>query len=242
MALVRFHDIHKRFGPLKVLQGISLDITAGKRTAILGPNGSGKTTLIKTLLGMVLPDAGDVFFRDASVLGKYQYRKALVYMPQIAIFPHNLRVRELIALVPRLRQQPARPEPVIERFGVGEFMHKRMNALSGGMKQKVNLVLAFMFDAPLLILDEPTNGLDPLATLELKKLMKEETARGKTILFSSHLMSFVQQLAEHIVFLLEGKIYFQGAPEALLHSTGTDSVEEAVAWLMKRHHTSTQPA
>ncbi len=242
MALVRFHHIHKRFGPLEVLRGISVDILEGQRTAILGPNGSGKTTLIKTLLGMVIPDRGEVLFKGQSVIGKYLYRQEMVYMPQIAIFPHNLTVKELIALVPRLRRQPAHPDPLIERFEVHHFLEKRMNELSGGMKQKVNLVLAFMFDVPLLILDEPTNGLDPIATIELKKLMEEETHKGKTIIFSSHLMEFVQHMAQRIVFLLEGHIYFEGTIEALLHSTETASVEAAVAQLMKQSHAQTQPA
>ncbi|NPA34266.1 MAG: ABC transporter ATP-binding protein [Chlorobi bacterium] len=230
--MVRFIEVNKKFGKLQVLDNVSIDVEEGIRTAILGPNGSGKTTLIKTLLGMVIPDSGEVLFKGESVLGKYKYRREIVYMPQIALFPQNLTVKELLDLIPKLRMQPAKYDGLIERFGVNEFMHKKMNALSGGMRQKVNLVLAFMFDVPLIILDEPTNGLDPVAVLELKKLLREEEEKGRTIIFTSHIMDFVQQMADRIVFLLEGVVKFKGTVEEILQETDSTSLEEAVASLI----------
>ena len=230
--MVRFIEVCKRFGKLKVLNNVSIDVEEGIRTAILGPNGSGKTTLIKTLLGMVIPNSGDVIFKGTSVLGKYAYRKEIVYMPQIALFPQNLTVKELLALIPKLRKQNAKYDDLVNRFGVNEFMHKKMNALSGGMRQKVNLVLAFMFDVPLIILDEPTNGLDPVAVLELKKLLREEEKKGRTIIFTSHIMDFVQQMADRIVFLLEGHVKFNGTVAEILNKTGSETLEEAVASLI----------
>ncbi len=233
--MVRFIEVCKRFGKLQVLDNVSIDVEKGIRTAILGPNGSGKTTLIKTLLGMVIPDSGDVLFKGESVIGKHKYRREIVYMPQIALFPQNLTVKELLDLIPKLRRQSARYDGLIERFGVNEFMHKKMNALSGGMRQKVNLVLAFMFDVPLIILDEPTNGLDPVAVLELKKLLREEEEKGRTIIFTSHIMDFVQQMADRIVFLLEGVVKFKGTVEEILQETDSSSLEEAVASLILKN-------
>ncbi len=232
MEMVKFIEVNKRFGRLQVLKDVSIDVEEGIKTAILGPNGSGKTTLIKTLLGMVIPDSGDVIFKGESVLGKYKYRREIVYMPQIALFPQNLTVKELLELIPKLRKQEAKYDDLVDRFGVNEFMHKKMNALSGGMRQKVNLVLAFMFDVPLVILDEPTNGLDPVAVLELKKLLYEEEKKGRTIMFTSHIMDFVQQMADRIVFLLEGVVNFEGTVSEILTETGTSNLEEAVASLI----------
>ena len=230
--MVKFIEVNKRFGRLQVLKDVSINVEEGIKTAILGPNGSGKTTLIKTLLGMVIPDSGDVIFKGESVLGKYKYRREIVYMPQIALFPQNLTVKELLELIPKLRKQEAKYDDLVDRFGVNEFMHKKMNALSGGMRQKVNLVLAFMFDVPLVILDEPTNGLDPVAVLELKKLLYEEEKKGRTIMFTSHIMDFVQQMADRIVFLLEGVVNFEGTVSEILTETGTSNLEEAVASLI----------
>src|SRR5690554_5056561 len=209
--MIEIKDLHKKFGKNEVLKGIDLSIKEGGIFSILGPNGSGKTTLIKCMLGMVIPDSGKITIRDEVIKNNYKYREKIDYLPQIARFPGNLKVKEIIAMIKDLRASKTQNEKeLIELFKLGPFLNKRLDNLSGGTKQKVNLVLTFMFDSPLIILDEPTSGLDPISHLRLKNLIFAEKEKGKTILVTSHILSFVEDIADEIVFLLEGKIYFKG--------------------------------
>ena len=234
--MIHFKNLHKRFGKLTVLDGLDLKIKSGGIFAILGPNGSGKTTLIKCLLGMVIPNKGEITFNDESVLRKWEYRNNLNYLPQIANFPPNLTVKELISMVKNLRPKNSNEQELINVFGLKEFLDKKLGNLSGGTKQKVNIVLTFMFDSDLIILDEPTTGLDPIALIQLKKIIQQEKAKGKTILITTHIMSVVDELADEIVFLLDGKIYFKGSIEALKKQTNNDNLEHAIANLISKQY------
>lgn len=234
--MIEFKNLHKRFGKLVVLDGLDLEISKGGIFAILGPNGSGKTTLIKCLLGMVIPNKGDIIFDKKSVLGKWAYRNNLNYLPQIANFPPNLTVIELINMVKNLRPKDSNTEELIELFGLKSSLDKKLGNLSGGTKQKVNIVLAFMFDSDLIVLDEPTNGLDPIALIHLKEIIQKEKDKGKTILITTHIMSFVDEVADEIVFLLDGKIYFKGTVEALKKQTNNENLEHAIANLIAKQY------
>ena len=234
--MIEFKNIHKRFGKLTVLDGLDLDIKEGGIFAILGPNGSGKTTLIKCLLGMVIPNKGEINFEGNTVLRKWNYRNNLNYLPQIANFPPNLTVQELINMVKNLRPKESAELELIDKFGLKDFLNKKLGNLSGGTKQKVNIVLTFMFDSDLIILDEPTTGLDPISLIHLKELIQNEKAKGKTILITTHIMSFVNEVANEIVFLLDGKIYFKGSIEALKVQTNNDNLEQAIANLISKQY------
>jgi Cu-processing system ATP-binding protein len=232
--VLRFENLHKRFGKLKVLKGLDLEIAAGGIFAVLGPNGSGKTTLIKSVLGMVVPEQGKIFIDGEDVVGQWAYREAISYLPQIANFPNNMNVRELIATVKSLRRTPSDERALIELFGLQPFLKKKLSTLSGGTKQKVNIVLTFMFDSPLIILDEPTTGLDPLSLVKLKELIAQRKAAGRTILVTTHIMSLVEEIADGIVFLLDGLIYFNGTLEALEAQTQQPTLERAIASILER--------
>ena len=234
--MIEFKNIHKRFGKLTVLDGLDLEIKDGGIFAILGPNGSGKTTLIKCLLGMVIPNKGEINFEGSTVLGKWNYRNNLNYLPQIANFPPNLTVQELINMVKNLRPKESAELDLIDKFGLKDFLNKKLGNLSGGTKQKVNIVLTFMFDSDLIILDEPTTGLDPISLIHLKELIQNEKVKGKTILITTHIMSFVNEVANEIVFLLDGKIYFKGSIEALKEQTHNDNLEQAIANLISKQY------
>ncbi len=230
--MILIKDLKKKFGKNEVLKGIDLEIGEGKIIAVLGPNGSGKTTLIKSILGMVIPDGGSIEMNGKSVRRHWSYRNNIDYLPQMANFPGNLKVSELIGMIKDLRSKPAETEKLIQKFHLEAFLDKKLGNLSGGTKQKVNLLLTFMFDSPLIILDEPTSGLDPIAHLILKDLIQEERKKGKTILITSHIMSFVEEIAEEIVFLLEGKIYFQGDIKSLNEKTEEQDFEHAIAKIL----------
>jgi len=161
--MIKIENLNKKFGKLVVLENLSLNIKEGGIYAILGPNGSGKTTLIKCLLGMVIPNKGNIYVNNKSILNKWVYRNNLNYLPQIANFPSNLTVAELIKMVKDLRPKSSNETDLINLFGLNDSLNKKLGNLSGGTKQKVNLVLTFMFDSELIILDEPTTGLDPIA-------------------------------------------------------------------------------
>lgn len=231
--MIEIKDLHKRFGKNGVLKGIDLSINEGGIFSVLGPNGSGKTTLIKCILGMVIPDSGEIRISSTEVRNKYKYREHIDYLPQIANFPGNLKVSELISMIKDLRDSSnTKDQALIELFRLQPFLNKRLVNLSGGTKQKVNLVLTFMFDSPLVILDEPTSGLDPISHLRLKELIFEEKKKGKTILVTSHILSFVEEISDGIVFLLEGKIYFNGSIPELKSKTGQPDFEHAIASIL----------
>jgi Cu-processing system ATP-binding protein len=227
--MIHVESLHKKFGKNVVLAGLELTIDQGGIFAILGPNGSGKTTLIKTVLGMVIPNKGTISVMDSLVRNKWKYRQDINYLPQIANFPGNLKVKELIAMIKDIRQKPSDEQKLIALFALEPFLDKKLSNLSGGTKQKVNIVLTFMFDSPLIILDEPTNGLDPLSLIRLKELIFEEKAKGKTFLITSHIMQFVEEVSDQIVYLLEGKIYFKGSIAELKTKTGQSNFEHAIA-------------
>lgn len=232
--MIAVNGLYKQFNKNVVLSNLNLSIQEQSIIAILGPNGSGKTTLIKSILGMVIPDKGDIKVSGKDIKKSSEYRTQIDYLPQIANFPANLKVRELIRMIKDLRGKTERDKKLIELFGLSPYLDKKLSNLSGGTKQKVNIVLTFMFDSPILILDEPTTGLDPIALIKLKELIVEEKQRGKTILVTSHIMSFVEEMTNEIVFLLEGNIHFKGAIQTLKTETQQIDLEHAIAALLEK--------
>jgi Cu-processing system ATP-binding protein len=208
---------------------VDLTIEKGGIFAILGPNGSGKTTLIKSILGMVIPNEGIIRLNGEDIRGMYKYRQDINYLPQIANFPGNIRVRELLHMIKDLRRKKGNESELISLFRLEPYLDKKLGTLSGGTKQKVNLVLAFMFNSPLLVLDEPTTGLDPASMISLKALIAAEREKGHTILISSHIMQFVEAVADEIIYLLEGRSYFKGSISSLKELTGQSDFEHAIA-------------
>ncbi|WP_452229359.1 MULTISPECIES: ABC transporter ATP-binding protein [unclassified Lacinutrix] len=234
--MVTIQNLHKKFGKNQVLSGLDLTINEGGIFAVLGPNGSGKTTLIKAVLGMVIPDKGEITVLGENIKKNSDYRHKIDYLPQIANFPSNLKVKELIKMIKDLRKPTDEDQRLIALFRLEPFLDKKLGNLSGGTKQKVNLVLAFMFNSPLIILDEPTTGLDPISLIRLKDLIQSEKAKGKTILITSHIMSFVEEISDEIVFILEGKIYFKGPISELKTKTNQQDFEHAIASILTDNH------
>ena len=230
--MIQINNLHKRFGKVNVLKNLDLTIKSGGIFAVLGPNGSGKTTLIKSILGMVIPDKGSIKVNDLEVLKKHNYRNNVNYLPQIANFPGNLTVSELIQMIKDIRTKKSNDSELIKIFDLQPFLDQKLGNLSGGTKQKVNLVLTFMFDSELIILDEPTTGLDPISLIHLKEIIKKEKKKGKTILITSHIMSFVEEISDEIVFLLDGKIHFKGKIETLKKETKQKDLEHAIATIL----------
>ena len=234
--MIEITGLYKKFGKVEVLQNLDLTINQGGIYAILGPNGSGKTTLIKSILSMVFPTKGEIKINGENVIGKYAYRNQINYLPQIAQFPGNLTVIELISMIKNLRGAPATDSFLINHFRLEPYLDKKLGNLSGGTKQKVNLVLAFMFDTNLIILDEPTSGLDPVSLIRLKEIIRQEKEKGKTILITTHIIGLVEEIADEIIFILEGKIYFKGTVAELQQQTKQSNLEYAIAHILESHH------
>jgi Cu-processing system ATP-binding protein len=240
--VIRVESLQKSFGRLPVLRELSLTVPTGKVTALVGPNAAGKTTLVKAILGLVKPNSGRILIDDHEVGRDPVYRERIGYMPQHPAFPDNLRVHELLEFVDDIRgvgegdetgpfdRAPGRA--LLETFELSESMDKKLGTLSGGTRQKVNAAIAFRYGADLLILDEPTAGLDPLARSRLKEVIHRERERGATILITSHVLSELRDLAEHVVYLVDGRVRVSSSVSDLLRETGAASLEQAVARLM----------
>ncbi|MDQ6830795.1 MAG: ABC transporter ATP-binding protein [Gemmatimonadota bacterium] len=233
---IEIRGLSKRFGRVEVLRGIDLDIAPGRVTAVVGPNGAGKTTLIKSIIGLVHATGGTIRVGGASVIDGDDYRARIGYMPQIARFPHNLSGTELLAMLKDLRRSAAPDSEVDEKlialFHLGDELTKPLRALSGGTRQKVNAVAAFLFHPELLILDEPTAGLDPLSSSVLKDKIAEERRAGRTVVITSHVMSDLQELADDLIVLLDGWVRYAGTVSHLLDSMRQRTLERAIARLM----------
>ena len=228
--------VRKRFGKLEALRGLDLTVAPGRITAIVGPNAAGKSTLIKMILGLVKPDAGSgsIAVDGLAVNGGPEYRERIGYMPQSARFPEHLSGREIIGLLRDLRGRPARlDDELVERFRLGASLDKPIRTLSGGTRQKLNAVVAFLFSPSLVILDEPTAGLDPVSSGVLKDKVRRAAQSGTTVLLTGHIMSEIEELAQDIVFMVDGVVSYAGTVDALLAQGGESRLERAIARLLE---------
>ncbi|MFN8571022.1 MAG: ABC transporter ATP-binding protein [Gemmatimonadaceae bacterium] len=232
--MIEARGVTKSYGRLNVLQGVDLDVEGGRITAIVGPNASGKTTFNKIILGLVRPDAGTVSFDGHRINGASEYRGRIGYMPQIARYPENLCAHDVLAMLTDLRgAHVPRDEELVELFQLDAVMRAPLRTLSGGMRQRVNAAVAFLFRPDLLILDEPTAGLDPISSSTLKDKMLRERSNGRTFIITSHVLSELEELSDRIIFLLDGRVRFTGTQRALKESTGEATLERAIAHLMR---------
>ena len=231
--MITFEGVHKRYGRRPVLADLTATVPSGRITALVGPNGSGKTTLIKLLMGLARADGGTIRFDEHQLDGSPGYRSRIGWMPQIAHFPGRQSGRELLATLGALRGATLPADlSLLEDLGLEDQFDRPLGELSGGTRQKINAVLAFAFHPRLLVLDEPTAGLDPLAARVFKDRLAAERRNGVTVLITSHVLSELEELADHVLFLSEGRAAWQGDTESLMRTTGTRSIERAVAALL----------
>ena len=231
--MIEIDRLHKRFRKFVALHDVSLTIKRGLVTGVIGPNGSGKSTLIKCLLGLVRPTSGSIAIDGTMLDGSSGYRQTIGYMPQIARFPQDLTVGEIIDLVKGLRAEGAILESeLINGFELKHSLSKRTRTLSGGTRQKLSLVLAGMYNPDLLILDEPTAGLDPVSNVSLKRFLANHREHNRTVLITTHIMSDLEELADEVIVLIEGRVRFFGSIRDLKVQTGELKLDVAVAHLL----------
>jgi Cu-processing system ATP-binding protein len=233
--MIRIEHICKRFKKLQVLDNISASFVKGQVVSLIGPNGSGKTTLIKSILGMVRPDTGNIYFNDIVISSDFEYRKNIGYMPQIGRYPDHMKVGQLFKMLKHIRgkEDSDLDQDLIDKFNLRAIYNKPMRTLSGGTRQKVSACLAFLFNPDVLILDEPTAGLDPLSSEILKEKIIFEKNKGKLILITSHILSDLDDLTTHVIYLQEGKLQFFKNMQTLQDETGEARLGKAIARIMK---------
>lgn len=233
--MISIKHISKKFNKLQALDDVSVELACGKGYALIGPNGSGKTTLIKSVLGLVVPTAGEIEFDGKSIFADWKYREKIGYMPQIGKYPENMRIGQLFDMMKNIRKDtPAFDEELLDAFKLYKMFDKPMHALSGGTRQKVSAALAFLFHAPVLILDEPTAGLDPVSVEILKEKILREKRMGKLIIITSHILSDLDELTTDVVYIFEGKIQYNNTINNLKVETQEQRLSKAIATMIRQ--------
>ena len=227
-------NVSKKFGKLKALDDVSVTCVKGECIALIGPNGCGKTTLIKSILGMVVNDSGFITFNGKNIKHHWQYRENIGYMPQIGRYPDNMTIGQVLDMMKDIRgkRNALTDEELVNKFGLREIMNKRMRTLSGGTRQKVSAALAFLFNPEVLILDEPTAGLDPVSSEILKEKIIAEKNKGKLVLITSHILSELDDLITQVIYMQEGKLCFHKSISSLREETGEEKLSRAIANVM----------
>jgi Cu-processing system ATP-binding protein len=232
--MIHIENLQKRFKKLQALHNVTVDFKKGQVISLIGPNGSGKTTLIKSILGLVKPDGGKITFNGVPVEKDIAYRRNIGYMPQIGRYPDNMTIGQLFSMMKNLHSDREQlDEELFHSFKLNTMLDKPMKGLSGGTRQKVSAALAFMFDADVLILDEPTAGLDPLSSETLKEKIVKEKQKGKLILITSHILTDLEELTTDVLYLQDGQVVFYKSLQNLFDLTGEDKLGKAIAYFMR---------
>jgi ABC-2 type transport system ATP-binding protein len=232
-AAVEVEDLRVRRGGRLVLPGISLAARHAAVTGLLGPSGSGKTTLMRAIVGVQIVEGGKITVRGRPA-GEPELRRRVSYVTQAPSVYGDLSVRENLAYFARvIGAPPARIEDAIATVGLGELAGQVVRTLSEGERSRASLATALLGEPELLVLDEPTVGLDPVLRRDLWETFHALAAAGATLLVSSHVMDEAERCDE-LVLLRDGRVVAAGPPKALLDQTATDDLEEAFLALAER--------
>ncbi len=222
---IALSNVCKRFGPTLALDGISFAVAAGQVTAFVGPNGAGKSTTLRVILGLDSPDEG------TALIGGRRYRelhRPLTHVGALldasALHPARSGRNHLLWLARSNRLSGGRVDAVIELVGLQVAARRKASAFSLGMRQRLGIAAALLGDPPVLIMDEPFNGMDPDGIIWMRQLLRSLAAEGRSILISSHLMSELEGLADHVIVVGRGRVLADASVDALLARASRDSV------------------
>ena len=227
LTTVAVRDLHKSYGSVEAVRGLSFEIRAGECFGLLGPNGAGKTTTIEILEGLLAPTAGEVTVLDRR-WGRddREIRERLGVCLQQTQLADKLEVGETVELFRALYRQGREPESVIAEVGLQEKRKARVSSLSGGQKQRLAVACALVGDPELLFLDEPTTGLDPQSRRQVWDIVNAFKARGRTVLLTTHYMDEAERLCDRIAVVDHGLVIAEGTPRELVRSLGGEHVVE----------------
>ena len=238
--IVQVSEVHKSFGAKVALRGISFAVPAGQICGLLGPNGAGKTTLFRLLMGILKATSGSLRVDGLDAFeDRVAVKRRIGFLPDEPVFYSYLSGRETLSLSAAMhgldaRATLARMAPVIATLRLADDIDNYAEDYSRGMKKKLGLLLAMLHQPKLLVLDEPTNGLDVESTHLFYDLILEEARRGTTILFSTHLMDHVARLCSHAVIINDGRLVAQGSLDGLREEFGEASLEDIFVRLTMR--------
>ncbi len=223
MTPANAQQVWKAYGPVQALRGVSLSVAAGEVLALLGPNGAGKTTLVRVLVGLLAPDRGEarLFGGDPR---DWRRRRFLGVTPQETGFPPTLRVREVVDLVRAHYPRPAERDALLGRFGLADKAGRMTSALSGGERRRLSVLLAFAGNPRLVVLDEPTTGLDVEGRRTLWRAIRAFREEGGAVLLTTHYLEEAEALADRVAILHRGQKLAEGSPEAIKARVGLKRV------------------
>lgn len=231
--MIVVNDLHRSFGEVKAIRGVSFNAMDGKITGLLGPNGAGKSTTLRVLYTVLKPDAGTASVDGVDVVLEPQAARARIgTLPHgSGLYPH-LTARENIAYYAKLYDMPPEAidpavDSVIKQLDIEDFADRRTKGFSQGQRTKVSLARALVHEPQNVLLDEPTNGLDVMATRSLREIIRALKQAGKCVLFSSHVMQEVAALCDEIVIIAAGQVAMHDTTDGIREKTGCDDLEEA---------------
>ena len=234
---INIEHLSKRFGTIQALEDIHTSLQADQCIALIGPNGCGKSTLIKSILGLVIPDGGDIFVNGIKINSDSSYRKNIGYMPQIGRYPDHMKVYQVFELLEKIRREDCKKDyELYESFQISSIANQYMYTLSGGTRQKINAVLAFLYSPGILILDEPTSGLDPLSAEILKTKIKKVNEAGNLIIITSHILSDLDELCSDVIYMQDGRLIFNKTIQKLQSETNEVKLNKMITHLIKNEH------
>ncbi|HVX37404.1 MAG TPA: ABC transporter ATP-binding protein [Hyphomicrobium sp.] len=221
-AIVELEHVAKRYGAITALHDVSFKLESGETVALIGHNGAGKTTLFKLMLGLSRPSSGNIrVLGDEPAAGEFAARRRLGYLPESVSFHATLTGREVLSFYSRLKGEPtAKIDDLLARVGLTAAADRQVRTYSKGMRQRLGLIQALFGDPLLLLLDEPTTGLDPALRLEFYEIVQELQHKGATIVLSSHALTELEERARRIVILNRGHVVANGSIEHLRRIAG----------------------
>jgi ABC-type multidrug transport system ATPase subunit len=225
-TVVSVDGLGHAFGDLDVLGDISFTIEAGTVACLIGPNGSGKTTLLRLVAGLLDPDDGSVTVAESG-------DRRVGYLAQQPAFRPQFSVRETIEFYGALVDDEVNTEGVLERVGLSAVADRRVDALSGGMMRLLGIAQTTVGDPPVLVLDEPSSGLDPMMTRHITSVVEDLADDGDAVLVATHDLRSVERVADTVLVVDRGELVATGAPDVILDETGTDTLEDALGTLSR---------
>ncbi len=223
--------VSKSYGNVRALEKVSLTVNRGEIVSLLGPNGAGKTTLLKIIVGVLAPDEGEVLIDGRDVWASLDVKAKIGYLPQENILYKSLNAYENLLFYALLyglsrREAKSRISELIVKLGMEEYAKRLVRTYSGGMKKRLSIAATIIHEPELLVLDEPTTGLDPHVRREIWSLIKEQRGKGRAILLATHYMEEAEELSDRVYIIDKGKVIAHGTPEELKKKYGDETVVE----------------